>query len=136
MAARAANRRAGRRRAPRRRRASPLETTFASHWALLRREDPSLPEPVREYVFHSTRKWRADFCFVTQRLIVELEGGIFSRRRSGHSTGAGIQRDCAKLNGAILEGWRYLRYTSQDMQNPWRVVEEVASALRRDPHAE
>lgn len=99
----------------------------------MRRDAPSLPEPKRNFVFApELRKFQGDFVFVDHRLIVELDGGIFSRKRMGHSTGAGIQRDIEKGRCAVMSGWRLLRYSSKDMKNPWRVVEEVVRAIRRE----
>lgn len=68
-------------------------------------------EPVREYIFHPTRKWRFDFAFVEQKIAVEAEGvtmGIPGR----HQQAGGLAKDAEKYNAAAKLGWRVLRYTS------------------------
>jgi very-short-patch-repair endonuclease len=64
----------------------------------------------REYVFAAPRKWRADFAHVAARLLVEVEGGVWTQGR--HSRGAGFVKDCEKYNAAAMEGWTLLRFTT------------------------
>lgn len=89
---------------------SRLEETLAIHIRAA-----GLPEPEREYRFHPTRRWRADFAFPPQRLLVEVEGGIHSNGR--HVRGSGFQADAAKYNAAVLLGWRILRFTARDIRS-------------------
>lgn len=74
-----------------------------------------LPEPEREYRFHPDRKFRADFAYPADRLLIEVEGGI--HRRGGHSSPAGITRDVEKYNLAMLSGYRVLRCTGEHVKN-------------------
>src|SRR5699024_12196626 len=62
-----------------------------------------LPEPEREYSFHSQRKWRFDFAYPALRIGIECEGGIHSGGR--HVRGTGYERDLDKYNAAVLCGW-------------------------------
>lgn len=62
-----------------------------------------IPDPVREYRFHHTRKWRFDFAWPDKYLAVEVQGGIWAK--GGHSSGVGITRDLEKLDAAIRQGW-------------------------------
>ncbi len=39
---------------------------------LLEIEAAELPAPKRQYKFHSSRRWLADFCWPESRLIVEV----------------------------------------------------------------
>lgn len=64
----------------------------------------------REYHFHPMRQWRVDFAFLSQRLAVEIEGGHWSGGR--HTRGSGFERDIAKYNALVIDGWRLLRFTS------------------------
>jgi very-short-patch-repair endonuclease len=73
--------------------------------ALLR--EHGLPEPVAEFRFHPDRKWRADFCWEAQRLILECDGGIYTGGR--HARGAGMEADFEKANEAACLGYRILR---------------------------
>jgi len=68
-----------------------------------------LPEPETQYKFSPTRKFRADFAWPSQRVLVEVEGGEWAGGR--HVRGAGYTRDCHKYNLAVSEGWRLLRFT-------------------------
>ena len=48
---------------------------------------------------------------------VEIEGGIFMRGRSGHSSGTGILRDMEKGNEYALRGIRCLRVTPEQVKS-------------------
>ena len=37
-----------------------------------------LPEPIPEYKFHPLRRWRADYCWPIHKVIVEIEGGVWT----------------------------------------------------------
>lgn len=76
-----------------------------------------LPEPVREMEVVPGRKFRVDLAWPDQRVCVEVQGGIFAKERSGHSTGAGIQRDAEKANLIVLAGWRLLKVTSNHIES-------------------
>ena len=69
-----------------------------------------LPEPVTEYRFHATRRWRFDYAWPNWHVALEVDGGTWVAGR--HSRGAGYERDCEKLNTATLLGWRVLRFTT------------------------
>lgn len=74
-----------------------------------------LPEPVQEYRFHPSRKWRGDLAWIEQRLIVEIEGGIWLQtdtgRSKGHAHPTRFIGDIEKYNQMIILGWRLLRFT-------------------------
>jgi very-short-patch-repair endonuclease len=86
-----------------------------------------LPEPVREFRFHPTRRWRFDLAWPGHMLAIEIDGGIWSRGR--HTRGAGYRRDCIKLNEALILGWRVLRVTP-DMVMDGTALEYIMHALR------
>jgi very-short-patch-repair endonuclease len=75
-----------------------------------------LPRPETEVCFIPGRRFRADYCWRAEQLIVEREGGIWRGGRhprtgvGGHSSGRGIARDMDKGNAAVLAGWRVLRF--------------------------
>lgn len=70
-----------------------------------------LPTPEREYRFAPRRKYRADFAWPDRRLLVEVEGGTYSRGR--HVRPEGYAEDARKYNLAALQGWRVLRFTGE-----------------------
>lgn len=74
-----------------------------------------VPEPVREYRFHPTRKWRVDFCWPTHMLAVEVEGGLY--RGGGHTSVAGLKRDIEKHRALTLMRWRLLRFHGDEVRS-------------------
>lgn len=70
------------------------------------------PDAVSEFRFHPSRKWRADFAIPSAKLLVEVDGGVWSGGR--HTRGAGFVGDCEKLNAAACLGYRVLRFQPQD----------------------
>lgn len=89
-----------------------------------------LPEPERELVFHPGRRWRADYCWLREHVILEIEGGLYAGGRTpgtgqgGHSTARGILRDMEKSNAAQLLGYRYFRLA------PWQIDLALVPLLR------
>ena len=75
----------------------------------------NLPIPIREFKFHPKRKWKSDFVWTEQKLIVEVEGGIFSNGR--HTRGIGFQNDCEKYNSATCLGYRVIRVTAEHIRS-------------------
>jgi very-short-patch-repair endonuclease len=72
------------------------------------------PDAVAEFRFHDARKWRADFAIPSKRLLIEIDGGIFSGGR--HTRGAGFLADMEKMNAATMLGYRVLRYSPQQLK--------------------
>lgn len=72
-----------------------------------------IPEPIPEYTFHPLRRWRADYCWPVRKVIVEIEGGIWTQGR--HTRGAGFLADMAKYNAAALLGFAVLRYAPDQL---------------------
>lgn len=67
-----------------------------------------LVEPVREFRFHDSRKWRFDFAWPDYCVAVEVDGGTYTQGR--HTRGKGYAEDCRKLDEAAVLGWRVLRF--------------------------
>ena len=74
---------------------SDLEEVFA-----LQLDALGLTGYLREYPAVKGRKFRWDFCWKSARLLVEINGGTFTK--GAHSTGTGIRRDYEKNNLAQL----------------------------------
>lgn len=84
-----------------------------------------------EYKFSKKRKFRFDIAIPESKIAVEFEGGIYAQGR--HIRGKGYALDCNKYNLAVKEGWKVLRYTTQDAKvNNWEfgVVEDVKELMR------
>jgi len=85
-----------------------------------------LPEPVREYQAITGRKFRFDFAWLENRLLVEVNGGTYTK--GAHSTGQGIARDYEKANLATLDGWRCLAFDGKAVRSG-EAIEFVRKAL-------
>lgn len=69
----------------------------------------------QEFKFHGTRKWRADFYLTGTKLLIEVEGGIWSNGR--HTRGSGYQADMEKYNAAAMLGYTVLRFSTADVKS-------------------
>lgn len=79
------------------------------------RDNPSIPDPIEEFKFHPTRKWRVDLCWPDQKLVLEIEGGIFTNGR--HVRPTGFIKDIEKYNALSILGYSLLRCTTQQMKS-------------------
>lgn len=100
---------------------NPLEELFALQVRLA-----ELPSPVREYAAIPGRRYRWDFAWPEQRVLVEINGGTYAHM--GHSTGIGIARDYEKNNLAVLAGWRTFAFDRR-MVESGEAVTFVGKAL-------
>lgn len=88
-----------------------------------------LPAPTGEHQFHASRKWRLDFCWLTQKVAIEYHG-IFGKHKVGHQGMAALTRDYEKANEAILLGWTYLVITAKTVQNG-QALQWIERALKK-----
>ena len=79
---------------------------------------------VSEYKGISGRKFRFDAANPTDKVCVEVDGGVWIHGR--HNRPIGMQKDLEKYNLAVLEGWRVLRYTPETLKRtPWKLIRDV-----------
>lgn len=102
----------------------PQPDHAATLFPLLRRFH--LPIPEAEYKFHPHRKWMADFCWLPQMLMLEVDGGVWTRGR--HTRGAGWLQDAEKSNAAAILGYRCLR-TTPGLLGDLGTIRTIAAAL-------
>ena len=69
----------------------------------------------QEYKFHPTRKWRADFLITGTKILIEVEGGIWSGGR--HTRGKGYIGDMEKYNSAAIMGFTVLRFSTDQVKS-------------------
>jgi hypothetical protein len=72
----------------------------------------SLPEPVAEFRFHPTRKWKFDAAWPDFMIAVEFEGIIYRKDGSlggRHVMATGFKGDIVKYAEAFALGWAVLR---------------------------
>ncbi|MDI1225176.1 DUF559 domain-containing protein [Acinetobacter sp.] len=80
----------------------------------------------QEYKFHPKRKWRADFHIVGKKILVEVEGGIWSNGR--HTRGKGYIGDMEKYNAAVVMGYQVLRFTTEQV-NSGLAVQQIETMV-------
>lgn len=68
---------------------------------------------VKEYKFHPTRRWRADYAILEHKIIIEVEGGVWTGGR--HTSGVGFTKDMEKYNNATALGWSIIRVTPKTL---------------------
>ena len=81
----------------------------------------------REHRFASPRKWKSDF-FIPDKLLVEIEGGLFNNGR--HNRASGYIADMEKYNLAGLLGFTLLRYTPQQVKAGLAIAEIIEFLTR------
>jgi hypothetical protein len=74
----------------------------------------NIPPPIAEFRFAPPRKFRADFAWPDHHLLLEIEGGVWTRGR--HTRASGFLKDIEKYNLATARGYRLVRVTPQMIQ--------------------
>lgn len=69
----------------------------------------------QEFKFHPERKWKADFHLVGKKILVEVEGGIWSGGR--HTRGKGYLGDMEKYNAATMMGYQVIRFSTDQVKS-------------------
>lgn len=93
---------------PKKARGSVLEKWFLREWMA---RYPS-NKPIREYSF-SSRGFRFDFCWVSSKIAVEVQG-----IGPGHCSLIGMTQDYDKNLHALLLGWRIVYLTKTHLTKP------------------
>ncbi|WP_256013155.1 hypothetical protein [Desertivirga xinjiangensis] len=75
-----------------------------------------------EFYFSTERQYRLDYALPLSKdgkvlkIGIEQNGGIWAKVKSGHSSGAGIQRDMDKVALAASNGWVIISRTPEQMR--------------------
>ena len=69
----------------------------------------------QEFYFHPERKWRADFHLIDKKILVEIEGGIWSGGR--HTRSKGYLGDMEKYNAATMMGFQVIRFSTDQVKS-------------------
>ncbi len=79
----------------------------------------------REFQFCESRKWRSDFHITGTKLLIEVEGGIWSGGR--HTRGKGYLGDMEKYNEATALSYQLLRFSTEQVKSGFAVkkIEQV-----------
>lgn len=83
----------------------------------------------QEFEFHPKRKWRADFHLVGKKILVEVEGGIWSGGR--HTRGKGYIGDMEKYNAATMMGFQVIRFSTDQVKSGHAIqqIEKMVGGL-------
>lgn len=88
-----------------------------------------LPEPVAEYRFHPSRKWRIDWYFEGEngrKVALEVEGGVWTGGR--HTRSGGFVGDMEKYNEMAAAGILLLRVEPKNLLSQ-KTINLIKSAL-------
>ena len=117
---------------------SPEEKLFGYLFDQLAPGD--LSRPLSDYQFALKdygRKWAFDYCWVSERLAVEIDGGNHMTRYSeklGREVAVGRHigaADYEKVNFALEVGWRVLRFTTDMLrEQPMQCIEQTVRILQ------
>ncbi|SPL69311.1 DUF559 domain-containing protein [Acinetobacter stercoris] len=75
-----------------------------------------------EFQFNPKRKWRADFHILNTKILIEVEGGVWSNGR--HTRGKGYIADMEKYNSAMALGYQVYRYSTEQVKSG-KAIEEI-----------
>lgn len=84
----------------------------------------------QEFYFHPERKWRADFHLIDKKILVEVEGGIWSGGR--HTRGKGYLGDMEKYNAATMMGFQVIRFSTDQVKSGHAIqqIEKMVGEIR------
>jgi very-short-patch-repair endonuclease len=106
-------------------RQSELEFLFEQ---TLKMRGGDLPPHETQYRFHPPRKWMIDVCWTEKKLAVELEGAVWTNGR--HTRGSGFLKDIEKYNQLTLDGYRLLRFTTNNLtDDPDGCIDTIRTCL-------
>ena len=75
-----------------------------------------------EFQFNPGRKWRADFYILGSKVLIEVEGGIWSNGR--HTRAQGYLGDMEKYNSAQELGYSVYRYSTEQVKSG-KAIEDI-----------
>lgn len=108
---------------------SELEDIFISNWA---KYCAHLEQPTAQYKFaKGLRRYRCDFYFPSKNLIVEIDGGEFTKGGGAHNRPGQYTKDCYRANLAVQLGYRGpLRFTTTMIRSDlWTCINQVIAIL-------
>lgn len=110
--------------------ASGLEASVLWHIRNL----TTLPLPETQYRLPGKRQYRYDFAWKNKKLLLEVQGGIYTK--GAHARAGGIIRDNRKANYAAAQGWRVMYFNSAFPDNPHGDLAMLVAAWEWTPDTE
>ena len=93
--------------------------------------EAGIPRPIRQFEFAKCigRKYRSDYGWVDEKLLVELDGGLYIGGR--HSTGIGRENDMERDAISCALGWKLMRFSPRHVRSGWALaMTKVALGLQ------
>ncbi|OYD41163.1 endonuclease domain-containing protein [Sphingobacterium cellulitidis] len=81
-----------------------------------------------EFHFSIERNYRLDYAIPEFKIAIEVDGGIWMKGNSGHSSGKGIKRDMDKGNLLQLYGWKTIRIEPNEIVSD-KVLESIKTLM-------
>ncbi len=96
---------------------------------------------VNEHMGIEGRQYRFDAANIRHKVAIEIEGGIHPYwttirgkrvkvENGRHTRPNGYAEDCKKYNLAVINGWKILRYTSDQLRKtPWEMIRDLYTLI-------
>ena len=70
------------------------------------------------------RRFKFDCANPDKKIAIEIDGGLWIQGR--HNRPLGMIQDMEKINAAVVEGWKVLRYSPDALRKaPWKLIADV-----------
>ena len=81
------------------------------------------------HVYSKPRNYRCDFAWPGQRVVVEVEGGVWTQGR--HTRGSGFIKDMEKYNALTEAGWSVYRVSQREITSgkALRIIERALAVV-------
>lgn len=71
----------------------------------------------KQFRFAPLRKWKADFLLSHYKVLVECDGAVWSKGKTGHNSGTGIASGYERCNEAQILGFTMLRFEGKAIKD-------------------
>ena len=80
------------------------------------------------------RQFRFDAANLSDKICIEIEGGIWLGNKGGHTSGIGYEQNLEKYNLVTIHGWKLLRYSpSMLKKHPEQILLDVMAVSNKVP---
>ncbi len=71
----------------------------------------------KQFRFAPLRKWQSDFYLAHYAVLIECDGAVWSRGKTGHNSGTGIAKGYERCNEAQILGYKMLRFEGKAIKS-------------------
>ena len=101
-----------------------LHRQFETAWHQL-----SGPPLNAELLVIAGRKYRSDYIHERAKVSIEINGGTWSKKKTAHNSGVGLERDATKQNLVVMSGYTPFVLTSK-MLSKKSIVENLLPIIK------